>query len=119
MRKITCYLFLILIMLTVTGCGYTREEKKAMKRYEKQGRENAKNYIKEKYGFDAAIKKLTCETYNSGPVPDFSPSPTGNVFVKMNYHGEDFSVVISGENTNTDGIDNWCIGELWRIWIDK
>ena len=70
--------------------GYTREEKKAMKRYEKQGRENAKNYIKEKYGFDAAIKKLTCETYNSGPVPDFSPSPTGNVFVKMNYHGEDF-----------------------------
>ena len=79
MRKITCYLFLILIMLTVTGCGYTREEKKAMKRYEKQGRENAKNYIKEKYGFDAVIKKLTCETCNSGPVPDFSPSPTGNV----------------------------------------
>ena len=29
MRKITCYLFLILIMLTVTGCGYTREEKKS------------------------------------------------------------------------------------------
>lgn len=112
MRKITCYLFLILIMLTVTGCGYTREEKKEMKRYEKQGRENAKNYIKEKYGFDAAIKKLTCETYNSGPVPDFSPSPTGNVFVKMNYHGEDFSVVISGENTNTDGIDNYQLKKI-------
>lgn len=112
MRKITCYLFLILIMLTVTGCGYTREEKKAMKRYEKQGRENAKNYIKEKYGFDATIKKLTCETYNSGPVPDFSPSPTGNVFVKMNYHGEDFSVVISGENTNTDGIDNYQLKKI-------
>lgn len=112
MRKITCYLLLILIMVAMTGCGYTLEEKKEMKRYEKQGRENAENYIKEKYGFDAEIKDLTCEKYNSGAVPDFSPSPTGNVFVKMNYHGEDFSVLISGETKNTDGIDNYQLPEI-------
>ena len=112
MRKITCYLLFILIMVTVTGCGYTREEKKEMKRYEKQGCENAKNYIKEKYGFDAEIKDLTCEKSNSGAVPDFSPSPTGNVFVKMKYHGEEFYVVISGETKNTNGIDNYQLPEI-------
>ena len=107
MRKITCYLLLILIMVTVTGCGYTIEERKAMRRYEKQGCENAKNYIKEKYGIDAEVRDLTCEKSNSDTIPDFSPSPTGNVFVKMNYHGEDFTVAISGETKNTDGIDNY------------
>lgn len=112
MRKIACYLLLGFIIAAVTGCGYTIEEKKEMKRYEKQGRENAENYIKEKYGFDAEIKDLTCEKYNSGAVPDFSPSPTGNVFVKMNYHGEDFSVLISGESKNTNGIDNYQFQEI-------
>lgn len=112
MRKITCCLLLIFIMAAVTGCGYTIEEKKEMKRYEKQGRENAENYIKEKYGFNAEIKDLTCEKYNSGAVPDFSPSPTGNVFVKMKYQGEEFSVFISGEKKNTDGIDNYQLPEI-------
>ena len=47
-RKAVCWILLALIMVTVTGCGYTLEEKREMKRYEKQGRENAKNYIREK-----------------------------------------------------------------------
>ena len=51
-RNIVYYLFLILIMAVLTGCGYTQEEKVEMKRYEKQGRENAENYIKAKYGID-------------------------------------------------------------------
>lgn len=52
-RKAVYWILLALIMVTVTGCGYTLEEKREMKRYEKQGRENAKNYIREKYGIDA------------------------------------------------------------------
>ena len=79
-------------MAVLTGCGYTQEEKAEMKRYEKQGRENAENYIKAKYGIDAKVRELNCEKYNSGPVPDFFPSPTGNVFIRMNYQGKDFSV---------------------------
>lgn len=55
---------------------------------------------------------MTCEKYGSGPIPDFSPSPTGNVFVKMNYQGEEFSVVISGDGKNADGIDNYQFQEI-------
>ena len=111
-RNVVYYLLLILIMAVLTGCGYTQEEKAEMKRYEKRGRENAENYIKAKYGIDAKVRELNCEKYNSGPVPDFFPSPTGNVFIKMNYQGEDFSVFISGERENTEGIDNYQFQEI-------
>ena len=111
-RKAVYWILLALIMATVTGCGYTLEEKREMKRYEKQGRENAKNYIREKYGIDAKITEINCEKYSSSPVPDFSPSPTGNVFVKMKYKGTEFSVAISGQKKNTDGLDNYQFQEI-------
>ena len=111
-RKAVYWLFLALIMVTVTGCGYTLEEKREMKRYEKQGRENAKNYIREKYGIDAKITEINCEKYSSSPVPDFFPAPTGNVFVKMKYKGADFLVAISGQKKNTDGLDNYQFREI-------
>lgn len=111
-RKAVYWIFLALIMVTVTGCGYTLEEKREMKRYEKQGRENAKNYIREKYGIDAKITEINCEKYSSSPVPDFFPSPTGNVFVKMKYKGAEFLVAISGQKKNTDGLDNYQFQEI-------
>lgn len=111
-RKAVYWSLLALIMITVTGCGYTLEEKREMKRYEKQGRENAKNYIREKYGIDAKITEINCEKYSSSPVPDFFPSPTGNVFVKMKYKGADFLVAISGQKKNTDGLDNYQFQEI-------
>lgn len=111
-RKAVYWIFLALIMVTVTGCDYTLEEKREMKRYEKQGRENAKNYIREKYGIDAKITEINCEKYSSSPVPDFFPSPTGNVFVKMKYKGADFLVAISGQKKNTDGLDNYQFQEI-------
>lgn len=111
-RKAVYWILLALIMVTVTGCGYTLEEKREMKRYEKQGRENAKNYIREKYGIDAKITEINCEKYSSSPVPDFCPSPTGNVFVKMKYKGADFLVAISGQKKNTDGLDNYQFQEI-------
>lgn len=111
-RKAVYWILLALIMVTVTGCGYALEEKREMKRYEKQGRENAKNYIREKYGIDAKITEINCEKYSSSPVPDFFPSPTGNVFVKMKYKGADFLVAISGQKKNTDGLDNYQFQEI-------
>ena len=111
-RKAVYWILLALIMITVTGCGYTLEEKREMKRYEKQGRENAKNYIREKYGIDAKITEINCEKYSSSPVPDFFPSSTGNVFVKMKYKGADFFVAISGQKKNTDGLDNYQFQEI-------
>ena len=111
-RKAVYWILLALIMVTVTGCGYTLEEKREMKRYEKQGRENARNYIREKYGIDAKITEINCEKYSSSPVPDFFPAPTGNVFVKMKYKGADFLVAISGQKKNTDGLDNYQFQEI-------
>ena len=111
-RKAVYWILLALIMVTVTGCGYTLEENREMKRYEKQGRGNAKNYIREKYGIDAKITEINCEKYSSSPVPDFFPSPTGNVFVKMKYKGADFLVAISGQKKNTDGLDNYQFQEI-------
>lgn len=111
-RKAVYWILLALIMVTVTGCGYTLEEKREMKRYEKQGRENAKKYIREKYGIDAKITEINCEKYSSSPVPDFFPSPTGNVFVKMKYKGAEFLVAISGQKKNTDGLDNYQFQEI-------
>lgn len=111
-RKAVYWILFALIMATVTGCGYTLEEKREMKRYEKQGRENAKNYIREKYGIDAKITEINCEKYSSSPVPDFFPSPTGNVFVKMKYKGAEFLVAISGQKKNTDGLDNYQFQEI-------
>lgn len=111
-RKAVYWILLALIMVTVTGCGYTLEEKREMKRYEKQGRENEKNYIREKYGIDAKITEINCEKYSSSPVPDFFPAPTGNVFVKMKYEGADFLVAISGQKKNTDGLDNYQFQEI-------
>ena len=111
-RKAVYWILLALIMVTVTGCDYTLEEKREMKRYEKQGRENAKNYIREKYGIDAKITEINCEKYSSSPVPDFFPSSTGNVFVKMKYKGADFFVAISGQKKNTDGLDNYQFQEI-------
>ena len=111
-RKAVYWILLALIMVTVTGCGYTLEEKREMKRYEKQGRENAKNYLREKYGIDAKITEINCEKYSSSPVPDFFPSPTGNVFVKMKYKGADFLVAISGQKKNMDGLDNYQFQEI-------
>ena len=111
-RKAVYWILFALIMATVTGCGYTLEEKREMKRYEKQGQENAKNYIRKKYGIDAKITEINCEKYSSSPAPDFFPSPTGNVFVKMKYKGADFLVAISGQKKNTDGLDNYQFQEI-------
>ena len=118
-RKAVYWILLALIMVTVTGCGYTLEEKREMKRYEKQGRENAKNYIREKYGIDAKITEINCEKYSSSPVPDFFPSPTGNVFVKMKYKGADFLVAISGQKKNTDGLDNYQFQEIATAFVQE
>ena len=76
---------MILFLVLLAGCGYTEEEKRDMKRYEKQGKKNAREYIEEKYGFKAEVEDVTCDKINTGPVPDLWPGPNGNVHVEMKY----------------------------------
>ena len=59
-RKAVYWILLALIMVTVTGCGYTLEEKREMKRYEKQEAQLVKQYqYKGETGYDNIISKVT------------------------------------------------------------
>ncbi len=104
----------ILMLGLFTGCGYTEEEKAQMQEYESQASENAIQYISEKYGFKANVLETSCETVDSSGVPDFSPSATGDVLIRMEHNGDEFLVMISGEEPTTDGIDNYQLEQVQR-----
>lgn len=97
----------ICFILFLAGCGYTKEEKELMKQYSKQAKINAKNYIFDKYGFEADIIDTYLEKCGTGPIPDFSPPPTSWVYVEMKYNNKKFHVYITGEKESTDGYDNY------------
>ena len=105
-------LSLIMLLLFLCGCGYSDEEKVAMKQYEEQGRENAETYIKEKYGFTAKIEDVKCDKIDMSPIPDFWPGPNGNVRVTMTHKGQEFYVYISGEEKTNEGVDNYQAEEI-------
>ncbi len=113
-------LFLSVIMsVTFTGCGYSEEEKTRMKEYENQASENAINYISEKYSFQANVLEADCETADVVGVPDFSPSATGNVMVRMEHDGSEFMVMISGEESTTVGSDNYQLEQIRQAIVEE
>lgn len=105
--KIRKLLLVFLLLFLLVGCGYTEEEKALMQTYKQNGEINAVDYIKEKYGIDARVLDSRALTVDPGPVPDFSPSPSGMVDVHMEYENRNFQVRISGEELNTDGKDDY------------
>jgi len=107
MRKIFLIIVLLSIVLPISGCVYSREEIKYMKQLEKQASENAINYIQEKYGFSASVISTEVQKRNPAPIPDLTPDPTGKVFVNLKYNDKAFEVYISGEDSTTDGFDNY------------
>jgi len=112
MKKLGLFLTLLCTILLITGCRYSKEEKKYIKQLEKQASENAINYIQNKYGFSANIVSTEVEKANSDPIPDLTPSPTGNVFVNLKYNHKIFQVSISGKEQTIDGVDNYQYEEI-------
>lgn len=100
----------LLLLCIFTGCGYSFGELEAIQRYRSQGRKNAEAYIEEKYGFKAKVVSAKCE-YLVGDI-DFSPPPSGNVFVTMEYDGHQFLVKIPGDEKTTEGKDNYQYEEI-------
>lgn len=120
MKKKTLTLLLIFaVTVLATGCGYSLSEKKQMKAYQKQAEKNAVSYMSEKYGLDADVTGTRCEKSDPGPIPDFWPDPTGNVYVTMNDGKKAFTVYISGEEETTDGIDNYQYEEITDAFAQK
>jgi len=107
LRKGIAVVLILCNILALSACGYTAEEKALMAAYEKQGKENALGYIENKYGITAKVTKVTCQKGDSSPIPDLSPTPTGGVFVDMEYEGKAFRVYVTGEEASTEGYDNY------------
>lgn len=110
--KQRCLLAAVLLLLAVfaMGCGYTFEEIDAIQQYQKQGKKNAKEYIEGKYGFKAKVVDTKCEYLVGGF--DFSPPPSGDVYVTMEYEGQQFLVDIPGDVETTEGSDNYQYEEI-------
>jgi len=107
-------IFALLVMSSIVfiGCGYTKEEKELMDKYEEIGESNAIKYVENKYGFTPKVIE-TKNTYNEpGIVPDFSPMPNGTVLVTMEYDDKEFEVEITGEEESLEGADNYQKDEI-------
>lgn len=112
MPKILNHIVIILTALfLLTGC-YSKDEKKLIKQYKKQGKINAVIYAKKKYNLDTKVKSIKEEKYCSSlmPIPDCTPS--GDVIVKLSTKEKDFSVYITGENDSIDGADDYQINKI-------
>ncbi len=108
----------LLLSLFLTACGYSAEERRAMEQYEEQGKINALQYIREKYGFEADVVDVTCEK-GGGSAMDFTPPPTGDVLVTLEKDGKTFSVFIAGNVLTSEGMDNYQLKEIQSALQEK
>lgn len=104
---------LFLLPLFLVGCGYSRQEMNIMNQYCSKAEENARKYINGKYGIDATIVSSSCEK-EAENVMDFSPVPTGMVYVTMQYDGKEFVAYVSGAQDSNEGLDNYQSQEIYE-----
>lgn len=114
MKKIIKYVLLLIIVLTVTSCGYTKEEEIEFKEIEIKARENATKYIKKKYGFTPKVISSTAEKEKSDIIIRFSPPPTGYATVECSYKSNKFKVYINGDDKEIDGFDDYQKDEIFK-----
>ena len=118
MLKKSKYIIIILIILfLLTGC-YSSEEKELAKQYRKQGKINAINYVRKKYGFNAKVKSVKEENNCSSllPIPDCTPN--GDVVVELNANKKDFFVYVTGKEESVDAYDDYQINDIEKELID-
>lgn len=106
-KKIITVLGCVLITFSFTSCD-SKEQKILNKQHIETAKENARNYIMEKYGFEAEITDAVLERQYGM----FASTPLTTVFVRMNHNGRSFGVYIDGSSSNTDGCDNYQAEEL-------
>ena len=111
MKKYFKILFLLLLIFILTGC-FSKEEIVIVDSYKEQGRKNAINYIKNKYGFVPEIKSVDASSDCSSVCGALDCDLTGYVTVKATYNGKDFKILIDGEEVNTNGKDDYQFDEI-------
>ena len=89
-----------------------------MKQLERQAIDNATNYLKDKYNFNAEVISTKIEKKVDFLIPDLFPEPTGKVFVEFLFDNKKFEVYISGEGETIDGKDNYQYKEIIDAVLD-
>ena len=111
-KRVILSFFMVFVLICLTGCRYTKEEKDTMEQYKIQAEENAINYTKEKYNISSEVISSEAELENTDPIPNITPDPTGNVYVKMKSNNKEFYVYITGKETSIIGKDNYQYNEI-------
>ena len=106
-RTIIFSLLIVFGLIFLTGCRYTKEEKDTMEQYKIQAEENATNYIRGKYNISSEV-----ELEDTDPIPNITPDPMGNVYVKMKSNNKEFYVYIIGKENSIIGKDNYQYNEI-------
>ncbi len=99
------------MLLFVSGCA-TKEQMQKLAKIEEQAKNNAIEYIQEKYGFKAKVVAVEGHTGYDSIVPNHEP--TGSATVTLKYEGKEFYVDITGEEVSTEGIDNYQSDEILK-----
>ena len=103
--------FILLLILLLTGC-YSIEDKKLVKQYKKQGKENAINYVKEKYNIDAKVIKVKEEVECNNSWKCINSTPTGLVNVKMSIDDKKFNVYVTGKESSNNATDDYQLNTI-------
>lgn len=111
-KRVILSLSIVFVLVCLTGCRYTKEEKETIEQYKTQAEENAISYIKEKYNISSEVISLEVELEDTDPIPNITPDPTGNVYVKMKSNNKEFYVYITGKESSVIGMDNYQYNEI-------
>ncbi len=117
MKKNKLILIIVIITFFITGC-YSKEANELAKRYRKQGKINAINYVKAKYNFNATVKSVDEEINCDSIWGCLSSSPNGSVRVKLNANNKDFYVYVTGEYKSNEAIDDYQFKEIETDFIE-
>lgn len=79
----------------------------------KQAKENSKNYIKCKYGFEPKIISVDLDINDGG-----IPVRTGYAFVKAQYNDKEFMIIIPCNKKSINGADNYQADEIEKAIIE-
>lgn len=105
--RMKCRVLLIFFLIAafLSGCGYSREEKQQMREISQISKENAVNYIKDKYGFEAEVTGVDVCTKRFEVLAH--PTILGCAVVSMKYDGKKIKVHISGMTDTLQGTDDF------------
>lgn len=99
-RFVPCLLFAACLL---SGCGVSEEQRQENEKNLAQAQENAREYVKEKYGFEAEVTGGEVESLRGM----FGPSFSGYAYVTMQYDGKKFEVYMDGRKKYTTGVDDY------------